>query len=80
MVHQTQIHVQSIWSIRSNLHPRRVRDTDKEISKTLTDFINLKEDTAMDMNNFYNRIKISLNTVTKLREHMLPTYQVIYKT
>ena len=37
----------------------------------------LKRDTAMDLNNFYNHIKIRLNEVTRLPEDILPVYQSI---
>ena len=36
-----------------------------------------KGDTAMDINNFFNHIKMSLNAVTRLREDLLPDYQSI---
>ena len=35
----------------------------------------LKGDTALDLNNFYKHINMSLNTVTRLREDLLPGYQ-----
>ena len=37
----------------------------------------LKGDTALDLNNFYNQIKMSLNAVTRLREDLLPDYHSI---
>ena len=37
----------------------------------------LKVDTAMDLNNFFNHIKMCLNAVTRLREDLLPDYQSI---
>ena len=37
----------------------------------------LKGDTALDLKNFYNHIKMSLNAVTRLREDLLPDYQSI---
>ena len=36
--------------------------------------IELKGDTALDLKNFYNHVKMSLNAVTKLREHLLPDF------
>ena len=35
----------------------------------------LKGKTALDLKKFYNHIKTSLNTVTRLREDLLPAYQ-----
>ena len=32
----------------------------------------LKRDTALDIKNFYNHIKIYLNAVTRLRKDLLP--------
>ena len=37
--------------------------------------IELKVDTDLDLNNFYNHIKMCLNTVTRLREDLIPDYQ-----
>ena len=37
----------------------------------------LKGYTALDLKNFFNRIKICLNAVTRLREDLLPDYQSI---
>ena len=37
----------------------------------------LKGDTALDLKNFSNHIKMSLNAVTRLREDLLPDYQSI---
>ena len=37
----------------------------------------LKGDTAMDLNNFFNHINMCLNAVTRLREDLLPDYQSI---
>ena len=39
--------------------------------------IELKGDTALDLNNFYNHINICLNAVTRLREDLLPGYHSI---
>ena len=39
--------------------------------------IYLKGDTDIDLKNFYNCIKMSLNAVMKLREYLLPLYQEI---
>ena len=39
--------------------------------------IELKVYTAMDIKNFYNHIKMSLNVVTRLQEDLLPGYQYI---
>ena len=36
--------------------------------------IEFKGDTALDLKNFYNHVKMSLNAVTKLREHLLPYF------
>ena len=36
--------------------------------------IELKGDNALNLNNFYNHVKMSLNTVTKLREHLLTDF------
>ena len=33
--------------------------------------IELKGDTALDLNNFYNHAKMSINAVTRLREDLL---------
>ena len=41
--------------------------------------IKLKGDTAMDLKNFYNYVKMSLNAVTRLREELLPAYLSINK-
>ena len=35
----------------------------------------LKDDTALDLKNFYNHIKICLNAVTRLREDLLPDHR-----
>ena len=37
----------------------------------------LKGDTTLDLKNFYNHIKKSLNAVTRLREYLLTDYQCI---
>ena len=37
----------------------------------------IKGDTAMDLNNFYNHINMCLNAVNILREDFLPAYQCI---
>ena len=37
----------------------------------------LKVNTAMDLKNFYNHIKMCLNSVTRLREDLLPSCQYI---
>ena len=37
----------------------------------------LKGDTALDIKNFYNYIKMCINAVTRLREDLLPGYQSI---
>ena len=37
----------------------------------------LKGDTALDPNNFYNHIKMCINVATRLREDIIPTYQSI---
>ena len=37
----------------------------------------LKAETALDLNNFYNLINICLNAVTRLIEYFLPSYQSI---
>ena len=37
----------------------------------------IKGDTALDLKNFFNHIKISLNSVTRLIEDLLPGYQSI---
>ena len=37
----------------------------------------LKVDTALELNNFYNHIKMCLNAVTKLLEDLLTAYQSI---
>ena len=37
----------------------------------------LKGDTSLDTNNFFNHIKMSLNEVTRLRVDILPEYQSI---
>ena len=34
----------------------------------------LKGDTILDLNNFFNHVKMSLNAVTRLREYLLPDY------
>ena len=39
--------------------------------------IELKGDTALDLNNYYNHVKMSLNAVTKLREHLFPDFLTI---
>ena len=36
--------------------------------------IELKGDTALNLKNFYNHVKLSLNAVTRLREQLLPDY------
>ena len=41
--------------------------------------IELKGDTAMDINNFYNHVKMYLNAVTRLIEQLLPDYLPIEK-
>ena len=41
--------------------------------------IELKGDTALDLKNLYNHVKMSLNAITKLREHLLPDYLSIKK-
>ena len=40
----------------------------------------LKGDTCMDINNFYNHIKMCLNAVTRLREDLIAAYQPIKNT
>ena len=40
----------------------------------------LKGDTALDINNFYNRIKMCLNVVTRLLEDLHPGYQYTKRT
>ena len=37
----------------------------------------LKVSTALDLQNFYNHIKMRLNAVNRLREDLLPSYQYI---
>ena len=37
----------------------------------------LKGDTALDLKNFFNHVKICLNAVTRLREDLLPYYHSI---
>ena len=37
----------------------------------------LKGDTAMDLKNFYNNIKVFINALTRLQEDFLPYYQSI---
>ena len=37
----------------------------------------IKGDTDLDLNNFYKKIKMCLNAVTRLREDLLTTYQYI---
>ena len=37
----------------------------------------LKGDTALDLNNFYNHIKMCINAVTRLQEYLFPGYQSI---
>ena len=37
----------------------------------------IKRDTALDLKNFYNKIKMCLNLVTRLQEEPLPDYQSI---
>ena len=37
----------------------------------------LKGDTAMHLNNFYNHINICINAVTRLVEYLFPIYQYI---
>ena len=39
--------------------------------------IELRGDTALDLENCFNHIKTSLNAVTRLREDLLPDYQFI---
>ena len=39
--------------------------------------IELKGNTDLDLKNFYNHIKMCLNVVTRLREDLLPTYNII---
>ena len=39
--------------------------------------IELNGDTALDLNNFFNHIKMCLNAVTRLREDLLPNYHSI---
>ena len=39
--------------------------------------IELKGDTALDLNNFFNYIKMCINVATRLREDLLPDYQSI---
>ena len=41
--------------------------------------IELKGDTALDIKNFYNHVKMSLNAVTRLIEELLPAYLSINK-
>ena len=41
--------------------------------------IELKGDTALDLRNFYNHIKMSLNAVTRLKVDLLPDYLYINK-
>ena len=36
----------------------------------------LKGDTALDLKNFFNHIKMCLNAVTRIREDLLPDYQL----
>ena len=38
----------------------------------------LKGDTALDLKNLFNYIKMCLNAVTRLREDLLPDYQSVY--
>ena len=37
----------------------------------------IKVDTDLDLNNFYNHIKMSLNEMTRLQEDLIPNYQYI---
>ena len=37
----------------------------------------LKRDTALDLKNFYNYIKVCLNLVTRLQKELLPSYHSI---
>ena len=39
----------------------------------------LEGDTSLDLKNFYNQIKMSLNAVNRLREQLLPDYLYIKK-
>ena len=37
----------------------------------------IKGDTTMDLNKFYNQIKMCLNEVNRIREELIPAYQSI---
>ena len=37
----------------------------------------LKDETSLDLKNFYNKIKMYLNAVTRLQEDLIPAYQFI---
>ena len=41
--------------------------------------IELKGNTVLALNNFYNHIKMCINAVTRLQEELLPAYQSIKK-
>ena len=58
-----------MWTLKNEINSPKFYEV---IIKT-----ELKKDTAMDIKNFYNHIKMCLNAVTRLREDLLPDYHSI---
>ena len=58
-----------MWTLKNKISPPKLYEI---IIKT-----ELKGYTALDIKNFFNPIKMSLNAVTRLREDLLPDYQSI---
>ena len=63
------IKIGGMWNLKHDISPPKFYEL---LMKT-----ELKGDTALDLKNFYKHIKMCLNAVTRLREHLLPSYQSI---
>ena len=58
-----------MWTLKHEISSQKIYEL---LIKT-----ELKGDTALDLKNFFNHIKMSLNVVNRLREDLLPDYQSI---
>ena len=69
-VHSTKIG--SMWTLKNEISSPKFYEI---LIKT-----ELKEDTDLDIKNFYNHINMCINAVTRLREDLIPGYHSIKKT
>ena len=60
-----------MWNLKHDISSPKLNEI---LTKT-----ELKGDTALDLNNFYNHVNICLNAVTRLREDLRPAYQSIIR-